>query len=292
VRAALAMSACLLVFASAGFGCVFAYQQAAHHGPALAGLAVAMALGLELAKPFAVESVFACLRRWAIVRALAMALLGAVAIAYSLTAELSLMATVRGDTAAEREAVGDARQKAQERYRRASAELATLAPSRPASELQALVAGRECDDSPKARALCAELGRSQRRAELETALARAEADSVTRPAVAAPDAGAASLSALLAVFGWTVPAGALVVWLVVVGVVALECGSALSVVLCRSTAPVQRIVTQQPAHSVTMPAPSRKPGRPPLGDRAMSGAERQKRYRETARASVASGRLN
>ena len=75
VRAALTIAATLLVFSSAGFGCVFAYQQAAHHGLALAGLAVAMALGLELAKPFAVESVFACLRGFAIVRAIAMALL-------------------------------------------------------------------------------------------------------------------------------------------------------------------------------------------------------------------------
>jgi hypothetical protein len=161
------------------------------------------------------------------------------------------------------------------------------------------VAGRECDDGPKVRALCAELGRASRRAELETALATAERDSVTRPAVAAPDAGAASLSALLAVFGWTVPAGALVVWLVLVGVVALEAGSALSVVLCRSAGPVMprcalqtRIVTQKPADSVTTPAPSRKPGRPPLGDRAMSGAERQRRYRDSARPSVAGGRLN
>src|SRR5262245_39301541 len=68
VRAALSIAAVLLVFSSAGFGCVFAYQQAAHHGPALAVLAVAMALGLEVSKPFAVEAVFDCLRRFAVVR--------------------------------------------------------------------------------------------------------------------------------------------------------------------------------------------------------------------------------
>jgi hypothetical protein len=289
VRAALATAAVLLVFSSAGFGCVFAYQQAAHHGPALAGLAVAMALGLELAKPFAVESVFACLRRLAIVRALSMALLAAVAIGYSLTAELTLMAQNRGDRAAEREAAGDARQMAKDRHRRAAAELATIGPTRPAGELQALLGGKGCGepDNARTRTLCAELGRATRRQDLEAALSRAEADSVTRKAVAAPDAGAASLSALLAVLGWTVTPGALVPWLVLVGVVALEAGSTLAVVLCRSAPLVPRIVTHnanQPAGSVTPPTPSRKRGRPPLGERAMTSAERQRRYRESASA--------
>jgi hypothetical protein len=222
-----------------------------------------------------------------------MALLAAVAIGYSLTAELSLMAQTRGDTAAEREAVGDGRRMALERHRRANAELVALAPSRPAGELQALLGGLDCDDGAKVRALCAELGRATRRAELEAALAKAETDSVTRPAVAAADAGAASLSALLAVFGVTIPAAVLGHWLVLVGVVALEAGSALAVVLCRANvALTQYIVTQERGISVTTPAPSRKPGRRPIGDRAMSGAERQKRFREAARASVASNRLN
>jgi hypothetical protein len=67
-----AISAALLMLASAGFGCHFAWTQGAHHGPALATFAVAMALGLELAKPFAIERVFSCLRAWAFGRALAM----------------------------------------------------------------------------------------------------------------------------------------------------------------------------------------------------------------------------
>ena len=58
MRAALSIAAALLVFSSAGFGCVYAWHQAGHHGPALAVLAVAMALGLEVVKPFAVEAVF------------------------------------------------------------------------------------------------------------------------------------------------------------------------------------------------------------------------------------------
>jgi hypothetical protein len=55
-------------------------RKGAHHGPFLAAFAVAMALGLELAKGFAVEAVFSSLRTWAIGRALAMALLAVVAV--------------------------------------------------------------------------------------------------------------------------------------------------------------------------------------------------------------------
>jgi hypothetical protein len=205
------------------------------------------------------------------------------------------MAQTRGDTAAEREAVGDARQVAKERHQRAATELAALSDTRPIGELQALLAGRECDDGAKVRALCAELGRATRRQDLEAALSKAEADTVTRRAVAAPDAGAANLSAVLAVLGWTIPAGALAPWLVLVGVVALEAGSALAVVLCRSVnrSPATEIVTGNAntsltTHSVTPKTPKR--GRRPIGDRAMTGAERQRRYREHA--ATASGRLN
>jgi hypothetical protein len=257
MRAALSISALLLVFSSAGFGCVFAWHQAAHHGRALAVLAVAMALGLEFSKPFAVEAVFDCFRRWAIIRALAMAVLAAVAIGYSLTAELSLMATARGDAAAERESATDARTKAQQRYQRAAAELSTLAPSRPVGELQALLAGKDCGDgaSKATRTLCAELGRATRRAELDAALSKAESDTVVRSAVGASDAGAAALSTLLAQFGWTVPAAALSTWLVLVGVLALETGSSLAVVLARSVdSPPRRRRSPQTA-AVDSPAP-------------------------------------
>src|SRR5262249_20349674 len=83
-RAVVLVAASLLMLASAGFGCHFAYTQGAHHGPALAGFAVAMALGLELAKPFAIEGAFASIGDWAFGRGVALLVLGFVAIAYSL----------------------------------------------------------------------------------------------------------------------------------------------------------------------------------------------------------------
>jgi hypothetical protein len=72
----------------------------AHHGLALAAFAVMMAAGLEVAKGFAVEAAFACFQTCAFGRGLAMAVLGLVAVAYSLTAGLSLMSMTRADGAA------------------------------------------------------------------------------------------------------------------------------------------------------------------------------------------------
>jgi hypothetical protein len=280
VRAALTIAAALLVFSSAGFGCVYAWHQAGHHGLALAVLAVAMALGLECAKPFAVEAVFDCLRRLAIGRALAMLVLAAVAIGYSLAAELSLMATTRADATASREDVVDARQKAADRYKRAAAELSTLEPTRPALELQALLGGADCGrpTTVKVRALCAELGRATRRAELEGVLSKAETDTGARPSVGAGDAGAAALASVLGLLGWTLPAETLAPWLVLVGVLALEVGSSLAVVLARSMDTAPKPVAKPPAAVMDSPAPAsprpaepvQAPPRPQPGRRAKS----------------------
>ena len=282
MRAALSIAAALLVFSSAGFGCVFAWHQAAHHGPALAVLAVAMALGLEVVKPFAVEAVFDSMRRLAVGRALAMLVLAAVAVGYSLTAELSLMATTRADAAAGRESALDARQKAAERYKRAAAELSTLAPSRPSNELQALLAGKDCGRpiGPKVRELCAELGRAERRTELEAALSKAEADTAARPSLGAGDAGAAALSTVIGMFGLAVPAAVLAPWLVLVGVLALEVGSSLAVVLMRSVStPVRQIrpltatAARALARRVDSPAP--EPSKPAKAVHAPQAAPRR-----------------
>jgi hypothetical protein len=274
MRAALSIAAALLVFSSAGFGCVFAWHQAAHHGPALAVLAVAMALGLEVVKPFAVEAVFDSMRRLAVGRALAMLALAVVAIGYSLTAELSLMATTRADAAAGRESALDARQKAADRYKRAAAELSTLAPSRPSSELQALLAGKDCGRpiGPRVRELCAELGRAERRTELEAALSKAESDTAARPSIGAGDAGATALSTVLALFGLAVPAAALAPWLVLVGVLALEVGSSLAVVLLRGASTPVR---QSRPLTAAVDSPAQEPSKPAKAVHAPQAAPRR-----------------
>ena len=57
-----------------------------------------------LSMRFAVAAAFAAFRSWAVMRGLALALLALVAIVYSLSAELSLMAGARGDVVAQRAA--------------------------------------------------------------------------------------------------------------------------------------------------------------------------------------------
>ena len=63
-RVIINLSAAALVAASAGFGAFYAWTTGNHHGTLVGGLFVLMALGLEGAKPFAIEGAFAALRKW------------------------------------------------------------------------------------------------------------------------------------------------------------------------------------------------------------------------------------
>jgi hypothetical protein len=122
-------AAALLVIASAGFGMLFAWQVGSKHDAALGALSVAMALGLELSKPFAISSAFASLRQLRAVTAASLALVGILAVCYSLQAELTFMSMTRGDLVAERASVRDEAQRADSRYQKAEHDLAELKPS-------------------------------------------------------------------------------------------------------------------------------------------------------------------
>ena len=134
-------SAALLVLASSGLGAYYAATSGAHHGGVLAALLVLMALGLELSKPLAVSAAFDAFKSWHVVQGSALAILPMVAVTFSLTAELSLMASSRGDLVAARASQSDTATKASDRYDRAKLELLTLAPTRPKAELDQKIAG-------------------------------------------------------------------------------------------------------------------------------------------------------
>jgi hypothetical protein len=248
-------SAAALVTASAGFGAFYAWHTGSHHGPTLGALSVLMALGLEGAKPFAVEGVFAALRSWSLGRAAAMALLGTVAVGYSLTAELSLMASIRADTAAQRTLAGDAAAIARARYDDTKAELAALPAARPAGTIAAEIARLEttpglasCEDrtasayGPITRRVCAEIaalraegGIAAQRERLHQALADAEHDMAATPPATTADPAASALATYLAALGITVAIASLSDWLALMPILALEIGSALAVVLFSGT---------------------------------------------------------
>ena len=128
-RLLVSLAAVLLVVASAGFGMLFAWNVGSQHDNELLGaLSVAMALGLELSKPFSIASAFTQLRQCRIVTAAALALVSILAIGYSLQAELTFMSMTRGDLVAERAGKRDAAQRAEERYQKIETELMTLKP--------------------------------------------------------------------------------------------------------------------------------------------------------------------
>jgi hypothetical protein len=104
-------------------------------------------------------------------------------------------------------------------------------------------------------ALEGEQARARRRAELQAIITKAAeqpAGDVTK-AVGHADAGAASLSTLLAVLGWSVPASKLSDWIILLGAVAVETGAALSGVLVASVGAVsERKTGQQMASTVEL----------------------------------------
>jgi len=232
-------------------------------------LFVCFAAGLELAKPLSVAAALSAFRSLSLVRGVAFAVLALVAVVYSLTAELSLMAASRSDTVAQREAVlkaaADAEstaRRAAERYERAKTELAALPAARPVGELQAeidalllrpgangcvAVDGRVTREvCPKVADLRTEKARAERRAELEQLLAAPlpTADA-SQPAVGKPDPAASALAAYLAMLGFVVAPAVLSEWFVLVPVLALEVGSTLSVLLAQSVAPAPRVSATQ-----------------------------------------------
>jgi hypothetical protein len=265
-----------LVIASAGFGAVYAWQTGSTHGALLGSLAVVMALSLEVAKPLAVVGMIEAGRQWEIGRAFLLAVLASIAILYSLTAELQLMARSRADAVAERaghtQSVADAR-RARDDARR---DLDAIGPTRPAAELAPLLASAlklagDCTrimtatqrDACKALPqLESEAARAERHG---TALAAVQAADTTlaRAGHAKPaDPGVAALASYLAALGLSVQADRLGDWLVLIGVLALEVGSALAGLLARPVHRYAPVPIEQPRQS-GVPAECAVPVHPP-----------------------------
>lgn len=299
------ISAAGLVLASAGFGAVYAWTTGVQHGYALACLMVLMAVALELIKPLSLAAAFSAFRSWSIVRGAALTLLALVAIAYSLTAELSLMATTHGDVVATREASikavsgFDAEiKRARDSYERAKSELDTLPASKPSSEFQAEIDGLlltpgadGCvaingkvtrDVCPKVARLRTDKARADRRAELEQIVSKPLPTSApSQQTVSKSDPAASALSAYLAFFGVTVPAALLSEWLVLVGVLALEVGSAMAGVLAQSFAgPARAVLASANRKEPVVQPPAKEPAVQVVQARPIEVSEMQPTVRE------------
>ena len=208
---------------------------------------VLMAVALELAKPLSVAAAFNAFRRLAVVRGSALALLATVAIAFSLSAALTLMATARTDLLGQRAADAKTAKSVYGQRDRIEAELARLAGVRPAATVKAEIGGLLADprvgdcgviDGPRSKATCprvatlkAELGKLRKGA---TEANRSGLQSAPPAATDKADAGAHAIAIYLAAIGLALPDRLLTEWLVLVSVVALEIGAALALVLVQS----------------------------------------------------------
>ncbi len=238
----------LLIAASALLGAYYGYIVGSHTHILVGLIFAAAALGGELLKPFAVSAALDAFGRWQFLRGLACTLLAVVAIAYSVTSELGLAASSRGDHTAARQSVLDDAKSAKDARDRAQAELMTLAPARNGleSQIKALKAtpganGCERLDGPISRNTCKavadleiEAARANRRAELEATVRSGPAQPDGPSAVKDADPLAAALAAYLVALGWSVGAEGLSPWLLLVPVLFIELGSALGVVVVRS----------------------------------------------------------
>ena len=250
VRATVITGATLLIFASAALGAYFGYQIGSHYHVILGLIFAVAALGGEALKPFAVASSLDALKRLDILRGLALGLLATVCLIYSIASELSLAAGTRGDLAAVRTQQAASLRMASETYGSSKIELATLQPTQPVGELKAKISALmltpgadDCSkiNGPVTRRVCpevaelrTELGRAERRAELQGTLAKAQRTMSAAPVATEPDPLASALAVYLAALGWDVKPSTLAPWLYLILVLFLELGSALGVALVRA----------------------------------------------------------
>lgn len=157
---------------------------------------------------------------------------------------------MRSDRIAVRAAESNVAISARDQYERAKLELDGLPSARPAAELQSLIDGVLIDprasgclaidgkftreNCPKVAEWRAELARSQRRGQLEQTIREAEAAMASGPVAKTADPGATALATYLAIFRVKIEPSLLTELLVLVAVLALELGSALSLVLVQA----------------------------------------------------------
>ena len=234
-----------LVIASTGFGAVYAYTIGIQHGIVLATLTIIFAVALELVKPLAIHGAIQALGSWRTwPRAIALSLLGLVAVAYSLTAELSLTASSKADLVAKRTQEGSTATSDKTKYDQAIDELKLIHPSRTVAEVDAdILRTKNLRAIAK---LKGEKARTERREKLQ-AVVNSYRPGVQREA----DPGSTSIAMYLASFGIAVSVTTLAQWLNLVPVLALELGSALAMVLVAAVSPTVREplpMTLEPIH--------------------------------------------
>jgi len=267
----------LLVLASTGFGCVYAFGQGSQHGVVLAWLSVAMAAGLELAKPLSLVKAVSKSTPWQ--SRIALGALALFAALYSLSAETSLVATNRQAANAQRSQLTAQHQTAQADLDAAHRGLAGLGPVRPVAEAERAVASDKldvawmrtsnCTDATltASRAFCqryfsdqSELINAQSAQELTAKIEAAEKALVATAGVNEADPGAASVVVYLSALGITADPEKVSKLLVLLAVVGLEVGSLTAGLLVSAGVATQGRVAQSIPVSVPTSVPTANEG--------------------------------
>lgn len=254
IRVVAVLSATGLVLASAGFGALYAYKIGIQHSILLAGLSILMAVALEGVKPLAIAAGIQGFRSGSSKAGPTLLLvLGGISVAYSLTAELSLISMSKGDLVAEREAESTSARSVHSTFQRIESELAAIGITRPSSaigsEIERLLLTPGADGCaaingrvtrevcPKVAELRAEQATAERRETLEGQLHGVQTIAPSKVS----DPGSVALATYLAALGFTVSASVVSQWLILVPVLALEIGSALAVVLVQAVSPTAAV---------------------------------------------------
>lgn len=234
-----------------------------------------MALGLELAKPLAVHAIFGAARAWRIGQALALLILASVAVGYSITAELQLMALSRADAIAGREhASGTASThpgprprpakratpsapiwrafQPRARQRNSNRSLTPRLPPRRAPI--ARNGSRAPDNAPRAWKSLSFAPRPRGRIVGQISPLASRMRSARLPP---PVPSAAALATYLGALGLQIEPRRLGYWLVLVAVFALEVGSMFAAVLVAATRPNARRYPAARVSEPLVPAPPR-----------------------------------
>ena len=148
---------------------------------------------------------------------------------YSVTAALGSAMGGRANAAIEEKDTTDKRTKAQAAYDVAKAELATLKPSRPVAELEAMrKSWHERMGKKDAWFYEPELARAKRRAELEAKVERAAAELANTGSAKVANSDALALAAYLSALGIETSADRVNKLLVLLAVLVIECGGGLA----------------------------------------------------------------
>jgi hypothetical protein len=256
------VAATIFIGASGTINVTYGWQKGTDLASSLtwAAVSAAVATVFALAWPALIRSLDD--RRWlaALIAGAALILGGS----YSITAALGSAAGSRYNAASTEQSATDARKRAQAAYDAAAAELAKIEPTRSVAELLPIVEGAkpQCRvrvDGTGRQTVCAkpsgllaELGRANRRAELQDKVDRANATLNTGP-VRQANSDAHVLGRYVAAVGLEVSADRLNDLLTILAVVMIEAGGGLALALGLALAPTTRGSDEQLAERSRTP---------------------------------------